>query len=187
MRSLSRIAAVVVFATFALAGPSAAEASLIGQLLTHQCPQCGPPYSEAFVVVQGSPELQPFDQWEVDVEATTIRITWLIDAMIIPQIDFIFLGITSGLSSVTVDPSSTYIPTTLSFTQTSDRCLLSELRRGDGRTVPAAQRGPERTQFRTGDAGAARHCSRGVGIAAAAPSSLTEVAVKRGPPAGPFL
>jgi len=119
MPSLARISAVVLLAVIGLASPRAAEASLIGQNLTHQCPQCGPPYSESFIVVQGSPELQPFDQWEVDVEATTIRITWLIDAMIIPSIDFIFLGITGGLSSVTVDPSSTYIPTTLSFTQTS--------------------------------------------------------------------
>ncbi len=119
MPSLTRIAAVALFAVIALASPRPADASLIGQLLTHECPQCGPPYSQAFVVLQGNPELQPFGQWEVDVEATTIRITWLINANIIPQIDFIFLGITGGLTSVTVDPSSTYIPTTLSFTPTS--------------------------------------------------------------------
>lgn len=119
MPSLTRIAAIAVFAAIALASPSAADASLIGQNLTHQCPQCGPPYSQAFVVVQGSPELQPFGQWEVDVEAATIRITWLITGTIISEIDFIFLGITGGLTSVSVDPSSTYIPTTLSFTQTS--------------------------------------------------------------------
>lgn len=75
MKKLSRsIVAAAALAT-TLSAP-AAYASLIGQTLTHACPQCAPPYSQAFVVTEGlGPELSPFGQWDLDVEASTVKLT----------------------------------------------------------------------------------------------------------------
>jgi hypothetical protein len=99
---------------------SAAHASLVGQTLTHGCPQCVPLYSQSFVVTAGlGPELTPFNQWSLDVEASTIKFTWLFNSAMISQVDFTLSGITGGLASVTVDPSSTFLPTALTFTQTA--------------------------------------------------------------------
>lgn len=122
-----RLAAAVAFGVLGLAG-SAANASLIGQTLTHGCPQCAPPFSQSFVVTQGlGPELSPFGQWSLDVEANTIRITWLFSAPLITPLDLTLSGITGGLSSVVVDASSTFLPTSLLFTSSSIDVNLNAL------------------------------------------------------------
>jgi hypothetical protein len=103
-----------------LAGPVAANASLIGQTLTHGCAQCVPPYSQSFVVTQGTgPELSPFDQWALDVEASTVRVTWLFSGQVISPLNFTLSGISGGIDSVTLDASSTFIPTGLTFDSSS--------------------------------------------------------------------
>jgi hypothetical protein len=110
--ALAGLAATLAFST-------AAHANLIGQTLTHQCPECGPPYSQQFVVLEGAPELSPFGQWTLDVEASTIRITWLITNPLISPLHLIVDDILGGIDSVSVDANSTLLPTGLSFTQDS--------------------------------------------------------------------
>ena len=103
-----------------LLSPMAANADFIGQTLIHECPQCGPPYSEAFLVTDGlGPELTPFGQWELDVEASTIMVTWLISGPLIDPLDLIISDILGGILSVSVDASSTVMPVGVSFTDTS--------------------------------------------------------------------
>ena len=118
MKVALKVAALTVAAVLA---SSTAQASLIGQTLVHQCPQCQPPYSQTFLVTDGlGPELTPFNQWALDVEADTIRVTWLEnDSRLTSPLDFIVGDILDGISSVSVDPSSTSLPTALSFTNTS--------------------------------------------------------------------
>ena len=65
------------------------------------------------------PELTPFNQWALDVEADTVRITFLFSSPVISPLDFTLSGITGGLSSVVVDPSSTFLPTALLLTSSS--------------------------------------------------------------------
>lgn len=92
-----------------LGAPLAANATLIGQTLTHGCALCGPAYSEQFVVQQGVPELAPFDQWSLDVEASTIKITWLVN-LTLATTTFTVSDILGGIDSITLDASSTYAP-----------------------------------------------------------------------------
>jgi hypothetical protein len=103
----------------ALSAAPAAHASLIGQTLTHGCAQCAPPYSQSFVVNGGGPELTPFNQWALDVQADTVRITWLISAQLISPLDLTLTGIQGGINSVTLDASSTFNPIGFSFTSSS--------------------------------------------------------------------
>ncbi len=101
----------------ALTVSATARASLIGQLLTHECPNCVPTYSQQFTVVEGSPELTPFGQWQLDVEASSIKITFLVTDSLLSPLNLIVSDIVGGISSVTIDSSSTLSPTGLSFTQ----------------------------------------------------------------------
>jgi hypothetical protein len=122
-----RLVTAAAFGILSLSG-SAANASLVGQTLTHGCPQCGPPFSQSFVVTQGlGPELTPFSQWAIDVEADTVRITFFISTSVISPLDFTLSGITGGLSSVLVDPSSTFLPSALAFTLSSIDINLNTL------------------------------------------------------------
>lgn len=119
--SMEVVLKVVALTVAALLASAGAQASLIGQTLVHQCPQCQPPYSQSFVVTDGlGPELTPFNQWALDVEADTIQVTWLRNfSSLASPLDFIVGDILGGISSVSVDPSSTYLPTALSFSNTS--------------------------------------------------------------------
>ena len=117
---MTRAKSTFLAACAVLLTPFAANADLIGQTLTHACPQCGPPYSQIFVVTDGlGPELTPFGQWELDVEASSIMVTWLISGPLINPLDLIVSGIAGGITSVTLDPSSTAIPVGISFDNTS--------------------------------------------------------------------
>jgi len=112
------VAAAIVVASVGLS--TSAQASLIGQTLTHEVPQSAPPFSQSFLVTQGlGPELTPFGQWTLDVEADTVVIEFLVSGPFVSPLDFILSGISGGISAVTVDPSSTFLPTALNLTATS--------------------------------------------------------------------
>jgi hypothetical protein len=119
MKNVARLL-VMISAIAVVLIPNRASATLIGQTLTFECPECTPFYSQSFLVTEGlGPELTPFGQWSVDVEATTVDITWLMTVQGLSQLNFVLGDISGGLSSVTVDNSSTFLPTKLSFTPAS--------------------------------------------------------------------
>lgn len=89
-----------------------AQASLIGTDVRHRCPQCGPAFDQTFTVLEGMPEITPFDQYEIDVEAESIRVTWITSINLIDPLDFLFEELTWGntpgeIIDATVNLSST--------------------------------------------------------------------------------
>lgn len=133
MKELLRILCALVCASCLL--PSLASAGLIGETLRFQCPECGPPYDQTFVVLAGLPELTPFDAFIVDVEADTYRIEWMYtESSIIDPGHFILSQLPVGsVGTPLLDPSSTYIPVGISYTATSVTIDIS------GRSVVAGQ------------------------------------------------
>jgi len=105
--SLLSIAAVLL-------GTADCFATLIGDEVTFECTNCGPPTLDTFIVQEGIAELVLFNALEVDVEASTLRITWLFDSnSIIPDINFIWsdldwTDVPGEIIGVTIDPSSTW-------------------------------------------------------------------------------
>ena len=66
-------------------------AGLIGNEINFQCPECGPPYDQSFTALAGVAEISPFDQWHVDVEDSSLKITWLSDfPSVIDPAHFVF-------------------------------------------------------------------------------------------------
>jgi len=78
---------------FGIAAP--ARASLVGDLVTFQCPNCGPATSDDFIVLAGGgPELTLFGQFEIDVEDSYLLVRWIVDGNgVIPDINFIWSGL----------------------------------------------------------------------------------------------
>jgi hypothetical protein len=112
----SVLACAYFLLTFVVA--AGAEASLIGEDVRWQCPDCAPPQDITFTVVEGAAELTPFDQLEIDVESESIRITALINALF--DFDSIFSELSWGedegeIIGASIDPSSTWLPTNLTF------------------------------------------------------------------------
>ena len=69
------------------------------------------PFDEVFTVVEFASELVPFGQFEVDVEAESLRITWLFDANSLIDGNFIFSELDWGpgggeIVNIAIDPSS---------------------------------------------------------------------------------
>ena len=99
--------------------------TLVGDAVTFQCTNCGPPTNDTFIVEDGVAELVLFDQLEVDVEASSIRINWLFEAnSIISDINFIWsdldFAIPGEIVGVIIDPSSTWgSDATIEFTEDS--------------------------------------------------------------------
>lgn len=108
----SFIAPAVVFA-LALATGAPASASLIGDMVSFQCTNCFPPSHDTFVVRAGESEMHR-DGAEIDVEATTLRITFFFDTeFLIPDVNIVWsdldwLGDSRRLAGVSIDPSSTW-------------------------------------------------------------------------------
>ena len=97
-----------------LLGTADCFATLIGDEVTFECTNCGPPTLDTFIVQEGIAELVLFNVVEVDVEALTLRITWLFDSQsIISDINFIWsdldwTDVPGEIIGVTIDPSSTW-------------------------------------------------------------------------------
>lgn len=94
-----------------------ANASLIGQDVRFQSIFSAPPTNDVFTVVEGDPldpgadpELTLFNQFEVDVEEASLRITWLITGSVVAgfvwsELDW---GAPGEIIGATTDPSSTW-------------------------------------------------------------------------------
>lgn len=113
MNISNAMGAVGMVMAAALAPPVAAAPSLVGDQVNFQCTNCVPPTSDNFIVANGGPELTLFGQFAVDVEAQSMRITWLITANgIISDLNFALndLDFSEGgvLTGVTIDPSTTW-------------------------------------------------------------------------------
>ena len=76
--------------------------------MRHQCPECFPPFDQTFVVLDGASELTPFGQWVVDVEESSIRVTWIFTGgPLINPGHLIFSELDLDVVSATLDASST--------------------------------------------------------------------------------
>jgi len=116
------LALALICAAVVVGVPGAAYASLVGDTVNFQCTNCGPPTNNNFVVLGGAPELTLFDQVQVDVEASSLRINWIFDSnFIIADLHLVWNDLNSSLGDivgVTVDPSSTWgvsPPVTVAF------------------------------------------------------------------------
>ena len=92
---------------------SAAHASLIGDTVQFRCVNCYSPTSDLVRVEEDSPGLTLFQQFRVDVDARSVRITWLVPALfIIPELTFELSDLDFSreavLAGVSIDPGSTW-------------------------------------------------------------------------------
>jgi hypothetical protein len=94
----------------ALLSPAKGEAStLIGKEVRFQCTNCGPPTDDRFTVVASAPELTLFDQFQIDVEARSLKVNWIFDNdSIISDLNFVWSDLDLDFSRAVIDPSSTW-------------------------------------------------------------------------------
>lgn len=99
-------------------------ASLVGELIRFQCPECFPHIDRVFQVLENGLEFAPYGQFAIDVDASTVRISWQIDCIDDCSLAnpgyFLFSELPENfVSAATLDPSSTWIPSGLDFTPSS--------------------------------------------------------------------
>ena len=106
---------VVILGVLVYGAP--ADATLIGQDVRFQSIFSNPTSNDVFTVMEGDPldpgadpELTLFNQFEVDVEEASLRITWLITGSVVAgfvwsELDW---GVPGAIVGATIDPSSTW-------------------------------------------------------------------------------
>lgn len=114
MRVQALIAAMVSALVGVVMISGSANASLIGQDVTFECTNCGPPTNDTFTVTEGlGPELTLFNQFAIDVEAYSLKLEWLFNSSgVISGLNLVwsdlFSGVPGEIVGATVDGSSTW-------------------------------------------------------------------------------
>jgi len=103
---------IVTTAVFVTIFGCAHAATLVGDQVTFECTNCGPPTNDTFIVTDDAgPELTLFSQLAIDVEETTLRIEWTFNTNgIISDLNFRWsdLNLGGGIAAATINPSSTW-------------------------------------------------------------------------------